>query len=172
MERAQIDILATKSGKTVRTVFRVLSDLALSDEKTLSKEVINLLVIYLRIDGNNQSELRRTLKDQIKKIVLPEKEVSFDSDFKQYLLEQSKRKDKQLKKKEKQIDKYSKAVVGLSNKLLILVDDISMLRVQDTGTIKRLHDKNVLADLLLDLKPGTPAHDSISLLLKKTNELN
>ena len=162
-------MLAKKSGKTTRTVFRVLNDLELSDKKTLSKQVINMVVIYLRIDGANQSELRQTLKGQIEKSSLPVKETSFDSDFKDYLLEQSKQKDKQLKKKEKQIDRYSEAVVGLSNKLLVLVDDISMLRVQDTGTIQRLHDKNVLADLLTDLEPGSPAHEAIQLLLKKTN---
>jgi len=169
MDRAQINILAKKSGKTTRTVFRILNDLELSDKKTLSKELINMIVIYLRIDGANQTELRQTLKGQIQKVSGPVTETFSNIDFKEYLLEQSKLKDKQLKKKEKQIDRYSEAVVGLSNKLLLLVDDISMLRVQDTGTIQRLHDKNVLADLLTDLEPGSPAHDAIHLLLKKTN---
>lgn len=169
MERAQIDILAKNSGKTVRTVFRALKDLGLSDNKTLSDELIDMVVIYLRIEGDHQGELRRTLKRQIEKLSLPVGQDPFASDFKEYLLQQSRHKDKQLKKKEKQIDRYSEAVVNLSNKLLVLVDDISMLRVQDTGTIQRLHDKNVLADLLLDLEPGSPAHEAISLLLKKTN---
>ncbi len=169
MDRAQINILAKKSGKTTRTVFRILNELELSDKKTLSKELINMMVVYLRIDGANQTELRQTLKGQIQKVSEPVTETFSNSGFKDYLLEQSKLKDKQLKKKEKQIDGYSKAVVSLSNKLLLLVDDISMLRVQDTGTIQRLHDKNVLADLLTDLEPGSPAHDAINLLLKKTN---
>ncbi|MGB3152507.1 MAG: hypothetical protein WBB27_17765, partial [Maribacter sp.] len=154
MEKAQIDILARNSGKTVRTVFRALNDLGLSKNKTLSDVLTNMVVIYLRIEGEHQGELRRTLKIQIEKLSLPVQRESFDNDFKKYLLEQSKQKDRQLKKKEKQINKYTEAIVGLSNKLLVLVDDISMLRVQDTGTIQRLHDKNVLADLLLDLEPG------------------
>lgn len=172
MDKATINILSKNSDKHIKTVSRALNDLELSDKKTLSKDLINLVTIYLRIDGTNQGELRQTLKLQIQKATAPIKEASFDSDFKEYLLEQSVQKDKQLKKKEKQIDRYSEAVVSLSNKLLGLVDDISMLRVEDSGTVQRLYDKNVLADLLTDLQPGSNAYASIELILKKMNDKN
>jgi|TARA_R110002074_G_scaffold106578_2_gene230210 alpha-galactosidase/6-phospho-beta-glucosidase family protein len=172
MDKATINILSKNSDKHIKTVSRALNDLELSDKKTLSKDLINLVTIYLRIDGTNQGELRQTLKLQIQKATAPIKEASFDNDFKEYLLEQSRQKDKQLKKKEKQIDRYSEAVVSLSNKLLGLVDDISMLRVEDSGTVQRLYDKNVLADLLTDLEPGSNAYASIELILKKMNDKN
>tara|TARA_R110002167_G_scaffold127163_8_gene308565 strand:- start:736 stop:1254 length:519 start_codon:yes stop_codon:yes gene_type:complete len=172
MDKATINILSKNSDKHIKTVSRALNDLELSDKKTLSKDLINLVTIYLRIDGTNQGELRQTLKLQIQKATAPIKEASFDTEFKEYLLEQSRQKDKQLKKKEKQIDRYSEAVVSLSNKLLGLVDDISMLRVEDSGTVQRLYDKNVLADLLTDLEPGSNAYASIELILKKMNDKN
>jgi alpha-galactosidase/6-phospho-beta-glucosidase family protein len=172
MDKATINILSKNSDKHIKTVSRALNDLELSDKKTLSKDLINLVTIYLRIDGTNQGELRQTLKLQIQKATAPIKESSFDTEFKEYLLEQSRQKDKQLKKKEKQIDRYSEAVVSLSNKLLGLVDDISMLRVADSGTVQRLYDKNVLADLLTDLEPGSNAYASIVLILKKMNDNN
>jgi len=170
MDKATINILSKNSGKHVKTVSRALNDLELSNHKSLSKELLNLVTIYLRIDGTNQSDLRATLKVQIQKVALPVKELTFDHEFKTYLLEQSAKKDKQLKKKEKQIARYSEAVVSLSNKLLALVDDISMLRVEDKGTLQRLYDKNVLADLLTDLQPGSNAYISIEHILKKMND--
>lgn len=172
MDKATINILSRNSDKHIKTVSRALNDLELSDKKTLSQELINLVTIYLRIDGTNQGELRQTLKLQIQKAAAPIKEVTFDNDFKEYLLAQSSNKDKQLKKKEKQIDRYSEAIVALSTKLLGLVDDISMLRVEDSGTVQRLYDKNVLADLLTDLEPGSTAYASIEHILKKMNDKN
>ena len=168
MKKQLIERLARESGKNVRTVTRALESLRLSAKQDLDDTVKDLIIIYLRIDGPNKSGLRASLSQRIY-CLDQSAQVGLDTEFKDYLIAQSALKDKQLLKKDKQIARHSKAIVGLSNKLVTLVDDISMLRVQDTGTVQRLYDKNVLADLLTDLEPGSAAHSAVEQLLKKLN---
>ena len=173
MKKKDLKILAVRAGCLERSVYRALDDIGIADLGNYSDDIVNLTITYLKVTGKERNDLRDTLKRTILSLAYPTiPAVGLGSDFKEYLIEQSRQKDKQLKKKEKQVDRYSEAVVTLSNKLLGLVDDISMLRIQDTGTLQRLYDKNVLADLLSDLKPGTAEHTAVNLLLQKANEKN
>lgn len=182
MKKRDLKILAIKAGCPERTIYRALNDIGIADLGNYSEDIADLTIAYLKVTGKVKDEIRNTLKRTILSLAYPQPPaIGFDSEFKEFLLQQCKIKDKQIEKyasdiseislsKDKQIATYTEALTDMSSKLLALLDDQSMLRVQDTGTLQRLYDKNVLAELLTELEPGTSTHTNVELLLKKMNK--
>lgn len=187
MGKTTIDRIIASSGKTRRTVDRVIVELELAKQKPFSKELADLIIVYVSISGDNKKEYRNIIKNQIDNLIVPKKETADDT-LQKYLLQEIgyykeivkkkeetvEAKDKEIKKlrksKDKQVNKHIETITDLSKKMIEMLDDISMLRVEDKGTMTRLYDKTVIADLLTDYEPGSKQYQIIKTLLHKLNQ--
>lgn len=171
-----IDKIVKVSGRSLRTVQRFIAEIGIKDIDGQTSDIINLICTYLLIDGANKKTLRDTIKRQIESL-LDNVEEKFDSDFKKYLLKESDLKNellrnlsRTLESKDEAISRMGDSLGRLSLDLVRLLDDISMLRIEDKGTVQRLYDKNVLADLLTDLSVDSEAYLAVRALLDRLND--
>lgn len=183
---SNLQYIIDQTGFSSKQIKRILKELGIDYVQTLSQELLDFVCVYTSIGGQNKAKNRLKVKAHITGLINPVEEFSIDKEYKELLADQMSVKDSQLKskdellqkliegeqKKDEIIAKTMNANTNLTLQLVKLLDDISMLRIEDKGTLQRLYDKNILADLLTDLPIEGAAYKALKTTLDRLNKNN